>query len=615
MFWIGANTHPSRAQLATLSRAHPDLLDAELMEWDRNAPGGQRSKTRQVSIPDHRRYKYLIDCPGYGYSARVKWLLATGRPLFMVERNAVEHWHEDLKPWTHYVPVAEDLSDLFAHREKLENDPQLYFEIARQAKAFAAAHLSVETRLQEVMHALDEASLPPVHPAVRGFRLPPGESKRVVRAPDLRSIARILRGFLDTGDRFLWLIDDRVFFHGAWSELRRQFGGISADFLATEVRRQSEDPGWTWWKSFKAPAGTVAPSDGVAALLSLIRFNRTSAEAVAEGIENGWNGHPEAVVPSIIHHAGLKIEDIGGGGSFTPQDRIHRWYDRETWHWQQFHQIKQGRFHFPLAIRHEPLAPSRINRRPKQPAPRLLFAVAAGGGSNSHVEDMVRHFLKAGADCWVFNYDDSPFDLPDEVRVIRERGHKWQFAYRHLKPDQIAAYDYLFYWDDDLGLLDFDPPAFVRIMGINRLAMAQPAIVSKFGLSHRITQREPCGSPWLFPESGDLLCVAGRLTNFVEIMAPVFTREAWAEFHGYLSESSRSGWGYDHIPVGRKGIVDRFPVEHLRPVGSINGASEDELQRFARSQGLRPRYCHAVEGVLFDEVSAEMAVSAVDRTR
>lgn len=84
IFWIGANMHPSRARLSEIAMENPELFDVEVMEWDRGAAGGQRSKTRYVSLPEHRRYKYLIDCPGLGYSARIKWLLATGRPVFIV---------------------------------------------------------------------------------------------------------------------------------------------------------------------------------------------------------------------------------------------------------------------------------------------------------------------------------------------------------------------------------------------------------------------------------------------------------------------------------------------------------------------------------------------------
>lgn len=158
IFWIGADTHESRRKLVEMGRKFPDLFDVEMMEWDRNAPDGQRSKTRQVSIPDHRKFKYLVDCPGVGYSARVKWLLATGRPVFMIERRVVEHWHEDMKPWVHFVPVAADLSDLLEHHTRLEEDPALYEEIGRNARRFAAEHLTVEALLEHTAEAVLKAT-------------------------------------------------------------------------------------------------------------------------------------------------------------------------------------------------------------------------------------------------------------------------------------------------------------------------------------------------------------------------------------------------------------------------------------------------------------------------
>jgi hypothetical protein len=156
MFWIGANTHPSRVKLCEIGNSHRDLFDTEIMQWDPRAPGGQRSKTRQVSIPDHARYKYLVDCPGVsgGYSARIKWLLATGRPLFIVDREFVEHWHDDLQPWIHYVPVKADLSDLLDQHARLEADSELYENIGRNARRFAAENLTVEAMLNRSAEAV-----------------------------------------------------------------------------------------------------------------------------------------------------------------------------------------------------------------------------------------------------------------------------------------------------------------------------------------------------------------------------------------------------------------------------------------------------------------------------
>lgn len=154
IFWIGAESHPSRRALFEIGRKHRDLLDVEIIEWDRNARGGQRTKTRQVPIPEHRRYKYLIDCPGNGYSSRIKWLLATGRPVFIVEREVVEHRHEDLVPWRHFIPVAHDLSDLLANHHRLESDPELSDAIGQNGRRFAAEHLTFESRIDHTARAV-----------------------------------------------------------------------------------------------------------------------------------------------------------------------------------------------------------------------------------------------------------------------------------------------------------------------------------------------------------------------------------------------------------------------------------------------------------------------------
>jgi hypothetical protein len=157
IFWIGANTHASRHVLWELGKSHSETMDIELMEWNRKDPNLLISKTRQVSIPDHRDFKYLVDCQGCGYSARLKWLIATGRPVFVVARDIVEPWHTEMVPWVHFVPVAADLSDLLKHHARLEAEPELYEKIGRNAREFAAAKLRLDAQLIHVAEKVREA--------------------------------------------------------------------------------------------------------------------------------------------------------------------------------------------------------------------------------------------------------------------------------------------------------------------------------------------------------------------------------------------------------------------------------------------------------------------------
>ncbi len=406
-----------------------------------------------------------------------------------------------------------------------------------------------------------------------------------------------LEEFLGSEVEYLWLVDEPVYLDGDWESFYSGFDDRDADLLATEIRTRAEDPDWNWWSSLKDGEEPAPADTGVAALLPLVRLSRPAAKAIMAGVRAGWSGHPEALYPTLVSRAGLKVEDIGGNGSFTPEDRKGRWYDGRTWHWQGPVEHVPGKLHFPMRIPRRPLATSRI--APADGPCRMLYVSPVGAPAKDLLPEVLAAFRNAGADCLLLQYDQAELPVPEGVQLIQDRGYKWQLALRHLHPDVVAEYDYLFFWDDDIGVNGFDPGRFVRIMQANRLEMAQPAIESPHGLSHAITRRRHCPTPWRSVTGEPIHPVAGRITNFVEIMVPVFTREAWREFYGYLDPDNRSGWGYDYIPVGRKGIVDLLPVIHTRAVQSINGESERDIRMFLDDHGLF-RFQPVEEGWLFE---------------
>lgn len=409
--------------------------------------------------------------------------------------------------------------------------------------------------------------------------------------------------FLATDDLYLWIIEDRVWSENGTDLVRQALDEeSSSDFLGTVVRSYESDPDWTWWKDLRAPMGLDPLEFGIAALIPLIRLSRQACTAILDGMDEGWSGHPEALLPTLVHRAGLKIEDVGGCGGFTPPERIGRWYDHRTWHWQGPVEHVSGMLHYPVPLRMKKLAEGRLKgpmSSLKNNGWKMLYVSPVGGEASDLLPMVMNAFERVGADCWLLQYDDSELDIAQGARSVRDKGYKWQLAERHLHPDTVSDYDLIFFWDDDLGVSDFDPLRFARIMKANQLDMAQPAVQSPHGLSHAITRHRPCPPPWRDPDGVTVHPVVGRLTNFVEIMAPVFTRDAWREFYSYLDSQNRTGWGYDYIPLGRKGIVDVMPVVHTRAVQSINGESESEIRRFLESQGLF-RHAHVDQGWLFE---------------
>lgn len=154
MFWIGANTHPVRVAICRMAKEHPDKMHANIMAWNRGHDGRPLPIPHYLSLEDHARYKYLIDCQGVGYSTRLKWLLATGRPVFVVDRKPIEVWHRRLVPWEHFVPVRSDLRDLLSNYRLMEQDPALYDSIARNARRFAREHLPLRRQLDAITASL-----------------------------------------------------------------------------------------------------------------------------------------------------------------------------------------------------------------------------------------------------------------------------------------------------------------------------------------------------------------------------------------------------------------------------------------------------------------------------
>jgi hypothetical protein len=104
--WIGnADTHPARRSLLALAARSP-LIEGLHAPWP---PDGLERLTMCEQVA---RWGALIDLEGNGWSARLKLLLHSGRPVLVVDRPWWEWWFPAAVPWEHYIPVRRDLADL-----------------------------------------------------------------------------------------------------------------------------------------------------------------------------------------------------------------------------------------------------------------------------------------------------------------------------------------------------------------------------------------------------------------------------------------------------------------------------------------------------------------------
>uniref|UniRef100_A0A0E0CBY7 Uncharacterized protein n=1 Tax=Oryza meridionalis TaxID=40149 RepID=A0A0E0CBY7_9ORYZ len=166
------------------------------------------------------------------------------------------------------------------------------------------------------------------------------------------------------------------------------------------------------------------------------------------------------------------------------------------------------------------------------------------------------------------------------MNLSGQKGPFMWYAKRFLHPDIVAPYDYIFIWDEDLSVQHFNAEAYIKLVRKHGLEISQPGLEPDRGLTwqmtkrlgdqevHKVTEERPgwCTDPHLPP------CAA-----FVEIMATVFSRDAWR------CNDLVHGWGLDFAlrrcvePAHEKiGVVDsQWIIHQVIPSLGNQGTAEN----------------------------------------
>eukprot|EP00066_Takifugu_rubripes_P003722 XP_003966517.2 PREDICTED: protein O-glucosyltransferase 1 [Takifugu rubripes] len=148
-FFRGSRTSPERDPLILLSREDPELVDAEYTKnqaWKSEKDTLGRPPAKEIPLVDHCKYKYLFNFRGVAASFRFKHLFLCGSLVFHVGDEWQEFFYPQLKPWVHYIPVQQDLSDVRGLLQFAKENDSLAQEIATRGKEFIINHL----RMQDV---------------------------------------------------------------------------------------------------------------------------------------------------------------------------------------------------------------------------------------------------------------------------------------------------------------------------------------------------------------------------------------------------------------------------------------------------------------------------------
>ncbi|CAN1284271.1 hypothetical protein LINPERPRIM_LOCUS18569 [Linum perenne] len=225
---------------------------------------------------------------------------------------------------------------------------------------------------------------------------------------------------------------------------------------------------------------------------------------------------------------------------------------------------------------------------------RYLLAMAVGITQKRNVDIVVRKFLPANFSVMLFHYDgnlDGWWDLEwssKAVHIVAHNQTKWWFAKRFLHPAVVSIYDYIFLWDEDLGVQHFRPTRYLNIVRSEGLEISQPALdPNSTEIHHRITIRARMKKfhRRVYDVRGKVKCSDASdgppCTGFVEGMAPVFSRSAWYCAWHLIQNDLVHGWGMD-MKLGYCAQGDR-----TKKVGVVD--SEYVVHKGIQSLGVRLR--------------------------
>lgn len=234
--------------------------------------------------------------------------------------------------------------------------------------------------------------------------------------------------------------------------------------------------------------------------------------------------------------------------------------------------------------------------------PKYLVTFTVGLDQRNNIDAAVKKFTE-DFQIMLFHYDGRTTEWDEfewsksAIHVSVKKQTKWWYAKRFLHPDIIAAYDYIFIWDEDLGVEHFNAEKYIELVKKHGLEISQPGLEPNKGLTwqmtkrrgdrevHKDTEEKPgwCSDPHLPP------CAA-----FVEIMAPVFSRQAWRCVWHMIQNDLVHGWGLDFAlrrcvdPAHEKiGVVDSQWIIH-QVVPSLGNQGKAENGK-APWEGVRQR--------------------------
>ncbi|HEY8049190.1 MAG TPA: hypothetical protein VIE63_08450 [Ramlibacter sp.] len=114
---------------------------------------------------------------------------------------------------------------------------------------------------------------------------------------------------------FYWQVEYDVELRGAWRPFLEARSDGDAALIASHFHNINEWPDWFWWMSFTRPASVAMQATQLyKAFMAIARFSHRALQEVEQAHRDGWAGHFEAVIPTVLLRAGHHLEDLNVRG-------------------------------------------------------------------------------------------------------------------------------------------------------------------------------------------------------------------------------------------------------------------------------------------------------------
>ena len=125
--------------------------------------------------------------------------------------------------------------------------------------------------------------------------------------------------------RRYWVIEYDCRFSGSWETLFDAFKDQDADLVTSYIHRHAEEPDWGHWR-LSHPTQTIPLEARLRCFHPLYRISRPALKFLEKAHTEGWAGHSELLIPTLLHYNKYSLQDFGGDGSFVPVGWENKFY-------------------------------------------------------------------------------------------------------------------------------------------------------------------------------------------------------------------------------------------------------------------------------------------------